>query len=133
MKSIAALMLAAALAACATAEPREDPFAADQEAPQASIAFADFGSIRSFRPLGDDAVLLEGAHGRWYRATFFGSCPDLPFTESVAMDSDAAGRVDRFSAIIVRGRRCAFRTLVEVPDPDAAAEEAAPAEAEEPR
>jgi hypothetical protein len=132
MKPFAALIAAAALAACATGEPPEDPFAADHDAPQASIAFADFGSIRSFRPLGDDAVLLEGSHRRWYRATFFGSCPDLPFTESIGVDPDAGGRVDRFSAIMVRGRRCAFRTLVEVPDPDAAAAEAA-AETEEPR
>ncbi|MBI1188474.1 MAG: hypothetical protein GC206_14270 [Alphaproteobacteria bacterium] len=133
----ASLAAAAALAACATTEPREEPFAADRDAPQASIAFADFGAVRSFRPLGDDAVLLEGTRRRWYRATFFGSCPDLPFAESIAIDSDAAGRIDRFSAIIVRGRRCVFRSLVEVPDPNApavAAEpDAAAADPEEPR
>jgi len=133
LSGIAALVVGAALAGCAAGPAREDPFAADRDAPQASISFADFGSIRSFRPQGSDAVLLQGSHQRWYRATFFGSCPDLPFTESIGVMSDAGGSVDRFSGIVVRGRRCPFRTLVEIPDPNAEPAEAAVEETDEAR
>lgn len=103
-----------------------DAAATEEAAPEASIPFANFGAIRTWRPGPDDTLLLQSTHGQWYRATFFGSCPDIRFTEEIGVISDARGSVDRFSGILVRDRECRFRSLVEIADP-AARTEAAPA------
>jgi hypothetical protein len=123
-----ALSIALFAAACATTDGSQ-PTA--PSAPEASIPFADFGGIRSFRPGPDDTLLLEGTTGRWYQATFFGPCHDVPYAEQIGVISGPGGRVDRFSGIIVRGQTCRFRSLVEIPDPDARPADA-PAEAQAP-
>jgi hypothetical protein len=112
------LVLALALAACATAQQQPATDAAPQP-PEATIPFADFGGIRSFRTGPDNTLLLEGLSGRWYKATFFAPCHDAPYADTIGVISNSTGTVDRFSGIIVRGRTCRFRSLVEIPDPDA--------------
>jgi hypothetical protein len=126
---IRALALALALTACASA-PRAGSVA-DREQ-EASIPFADFGGIRSFRPGPNRTLLLEGLNRKWYQATFIGPCLDIPYAETIGVITNPAGDVDRFSGVIVRGRRCTFRSLVEIPDPSAAAGASAEAAAEQP-
>ncbi|MBI1251192.1 MAG: hypothetical protein GC189_06955 [Alphaproteobacteria bacterium] len=112
-----------ALSACATPAPQSDePSIADTDAQaeQASIPFADFGGIRDWRAGPENSLLIEGRTGHWYRATFFQNCTGLRFADVLAIDQGPGNRVDRFSSVIVDGRRCNFRTLVEIPDPDAA-------------
>jgi hypothetical protein len=109
--------LALILGSTAAAQQGDQPA---REAQQASIPFADLGGIRNFRPGPDrNTLLLEGQNRRWYLATFFGSCTEARYAETIGVMTNHAGSVDRFSGIIVEGRRCPFRSLVEVPDPDA--------------
>jgi hypothetical protein len=113
------LILAAALALLGPAALAQESQTPARE-PQASIPFADLGGIRNFRPGPDrNTLLLESQHRRWYLATFFGSCTEAQYAETIGVITNHAGSVDRFSGIIVDGRRCPFRSLVEVPDPDA--------------
>jgi hypothetical protein len=79
---------------------------------EASIPFVNHGSIRSWRADGRDAVFIQDVSGDWYRATLMGSCSDLPFAEAVGFDAGTVGRLDKFSAIVVRGQRCPFTSLV---------------------
>ncbi|MGE0828609.1 MAG: DUF6491 family protein [Hyphomonadaceae bacterium] len=115
-KAFAAALNALALAACATA-PAET--SAQGSAPEATIPFADFGGVQSFRPGDDNTLLLEGRGNRWYRATFFSPCREVRWAQTIGIISDRMGSVDRFSGILVDGRQCRFRSLVEIPDPDA--------------
>lgn len=79
---------------------------------EASIPFANQGSIRDWRADGRDAIFIQDMSGDWYRATLMGSCSDLPFTETVGFDVGAMGRLDKFSSVIVRGQRCSFTSFV---------------------
>lgn len=112
------LIPAAALAlsaGCATTpSPNEPP-----PGPGASLHFADLGGIRNWRADGDEALLIEGRRGQWFRATFFSPCPDVRFANTIAFVTDTTGDLDKFSSIIARGRRCYFDSFERVPDPDA--------------
>ncbi len=88
-----------------------------------SIPFADLGAIRNFRPIGDEALLIEASGHRWFRATFYGRCLGLRSAENVAFMTEPGGSLDRFSAIYVDGHRCAFRSF-EPTDPPAKKERA---------
>jgi hypothetical protein len=99
-------------------------FAKDEERP-VSIPFANLGSVRDFRALSDDVLLIEGTGHRWYRATLFGPCIGLRHAESLAFVTEPGGALDRFSAIYVEGRRCTFRSF-ERTDPPAKGKPEAP-------
>lgn len=119
--SIAAVFALSACATPAAAPPEASVTAGDEDAPQASIPFADLGGIRNWRAGPENSLLIEGNTGHWYRATFFSRCTGLRFADVIALESRPSSTVDRFSSVIVDGQRCAFRTLVEIPDPDEAA------------
>lgn len=79
---------------------------------EASIPFANQGSISNWRADGRDAIFIQDVSGDWYRATLMGNCSDLPFAETVGFDAGTMGRLDKFSSVIVRGQRCAFTSFV---------------------
>jgi hypothetical protein len=108
-------LLLATLAGVAHAEGGQKPV---------TIPFADLGAIRNFRPVGDEALLIEGTGHRWFRATFFGRCIGLRSAENVAFMTEPGGSLDRFSAIYVDGHRCSFRSF-EPTEPPAKKERAA--------
>lgn len=101
-RSIAFGLLLATLAGAANA---------DDEKAAASIPFADLGAIRNFRAVSDRELLIEGSGHRWFRATFVGACLGLRSAEQIAFMTEPGGSLDRFSAIYVDGRRCAFRSF----------------------
>lgn len=94
----------------------------------ARIPFASSTGIRSWRVLPDESLLIEGRQGKSYRATFFGSCPDIRTAQTVGFITDATGALDRYGSVVVRvagggARRCRLSTLDEVaPSADAAPE-----------
>lgn len=80
-----------------------------------TIPFADLGGIENWRPVGDEAILIETRRDKWYRATFFGPCIGLNYSTAVGFVTHPSGSVDKFSSILVDGQRCWFKSLEEVP------------------
>jgi len=87
---------------------------------EASIPFADMGSIRNFDPVDTHTILIEDVHGQWYKASLMGPCIDLPFATAVGFDVGGTRTLDRFSSVIVNGNRCAFQSLVATDTPKGA-------------
>lgn len=85
---------------------------------RAVIRFADYGGIENWRAGRDGSLLIEARNGNWYRATFHGSCHDLKFAQRIGFVTDVVGNLDKFSSILVDGRRCWFRSFEQIPDPD---------------
>jgi hypothetical protein len=107
----------AALAAAAD-DPPPPPAsgAAAAPAPEAQIAFAN-KNIWNWQVVDDQTVLIEDQSHRWYKATLFSHCIDLPFAQKIGFDSSPNGTFDKFSAILVRGQRCPLRSLVQTSAP----------------
>ncbi len=96
--------------ACAAEESAAPPVA------QAQIAFAK-RNIWNWQVVDDQTVLIQDQGRRWYKATLFGHCINLPFADRIAFDSNPGGTFDKFSAILVRGQRCPLASLVETSAP----------------
>jgi hypothetical protein len=105
-----------ASAANDTAPPPPSSAAAPAPAPEAQIAFAK-RNIWNWQVVDDQTVLIEDQGRRWYKATLFSRCIDLPFADRIAFDSNPSGTFDKFSAILVRGQRCPLKSLVETSAP----------------
>ncbi|MDE2406102.1 MAG: hypothetical protein KGM17_15635 [Sphingomonadales bacterium] len=93
--------------------------AAPPRVPQAEIPFADHGGVADWRADGDHTIYFEDNHHRWFRATLFAPCFDLPFVEAIGIDAGPTGSLDNFGAVIVKGRRYTFSAFVAVPGPPA--------------
>jgi hypothetical protein len=107
MKTLSiALAAASSLAASVSAAP--PPAAPGAEA---SIPFVRFGGIQDFEARGDDIVYLQDRSRRWYRAQLNGPCLDLGWATAIGIDTHGSPTFDRFSALIVEGRRCPIQSL----------------------
>lgn len=89
----------------------------NREPPQARIPFANSGGISGWQSAGRSAILLEGIGRKWYRAEVMGYCPDLDTVTGIGFETNTNGDFDSFSNLIVRGRRCPLRSLVQTDPP----------------
>jgi hypothetical protein len=96
--------------------PPEGAAAAQAPATEARIPFAD-KSIWNWQVVDDHTVLIQDRGRKWYKATLIGPCFNLSFAEKLAFESNPGGTFDKFSAIRVRGQRCALISLVASPAP----------------
>ncbi len=94
------------------------------EAPQARIPFANHGSIENWQADGGNAIYLEGPRRQWYRGEFLGYCPDIGIATTIGFETNAGGDFDNFSTILVRGHRCALKSLVKSAPPPRKAKKA---------
>ena len=85
--------------------------------PQASIPFANHGGVYNWVVENDRTVWFEDNHHHWYRATLMGNATELPFAEEIGIDSRPGGTLDRWGAIIVKGRRYVFSSFEAMPGP----------------
>lgn len=99
---------------------------------EASIPFVNHGSIRNWRADGRDALFVQDLSGKWYHAKLMGSCTDLPFAEAVGFDAGTMGRLDKFSAVIVKGQRCPFTSFVTSTAPPSKKDKAQKTQADQP-
>jgi len=102
------LSLVAALIAATSAYALEPPVQK-----QASIPFVNHGGVRNFEAVGEETLYIEDQHRHWYRADLIGFCPDLGFAQSIGFETRGNDTLDRFGTLIVRGQRCAIKSLVE--------------------
>ena len=94
------LLCAAAIAGIAQPSIAAQPKAVTQPAlAETSIPFASMGGIRDWERESDKSILLRDRTGRWYRATFLGTCPRLGYSQTLLFRTDVSGSFDRFSAI----------------------------------
>jgi hypothetical protein len=98
------------LAGCA-ATPSPPP---TQPVPNARISFFNL-SVDDWKAEDGSAILIRTKDRHYYRATLMGPCPDLPFAVGVGFDTGPSEELDRFSAVLVQGRRCQFQELYEIP------------------
>lgn len=84
---------------------------------QASIPFANHGGIWDWRADGENAVYIEGASGKWYKAELFMPAFDLPFVQYIGIDPSPDGSLDKWSAIYVEGQRYPFKSFTQVANP----------------
>jgi Family of unknown function (DUF6491) len=113
------LSAASSLASAAdnpTAPPPSSAPAVAAPAAEAQIPFAK-RNIWNWQVVDDQTVLIRDQGRRWYKATLFGHCINLPFADKIAFDSNPGGTFDKFSAILVRGQRCPLISLVETTAP----------------
>ncbi|MGO9934800.1 MAG: DUF6491 family protein [Steroidobacteraceae bacterium] len=135
--SLAASAASAADVPAAPAAPAA-PTAADAASPapprEAQIPFANKGGIWNWRAIDNKTVLIESRARKWYKATLFGNCLNLPFTQNMVFVSNSNGTFDKFSSIRTRGQRCPLVSLVEIPAPpkNSNAKKAAPGAAPAP-
>jgi hypothetical protein len=82
---------------------------------EASIPFANRDGIIDWQVVDTKTVLLKDRGGRWYKATLFGTCFNLPSTTNrLSFQSNPNGTFDKFSTIIVADQqRCQLASLVE--------------------
>ena len=104
---------AATVGGCATA-PVQPLMAGDT-----SIPFAARGGIRDWHSENDQSVYLRDRSGRWYYATFNGTCPNLRAAQTIHFNTDATGTFDRFSAITTEYARCQVNSVIRSPAPAA--------------
>ena len=112
------LVLLSMLSAAACVAPAaDDPTppaassAAAAPAPEVQIPFAK-NNLWNWQVVDDQTLLIQDQSRRWYKATLFGHCINLPFAQRIAFDSNPGGTFDKFSAILVRGQRCPLMSLV---------------------
>ncbi|MBO9574922.1 MAG: hypothetical protein J7494_04220 [Sphingobium sp.] len=119
-RSTLSFALAASLAAAAPAVATE----ATKPAPEAAIPFANHGGVWNWTAEDDETVYFEDRSHRWYRARLFSRAFELPYAFAVGIDAGPSGRLDRWGAIVVEGRRYPFTSFERVDGPPAKAKKA---------
>ena len=131
MKPNLALSLAAVLlplsAAAAANEPAQETRAIGVEA---SIVFPSDSSIRNWQADQNRGIWIQDRRKNWYYGSFAGTCRDVDFAHAIGVETRGAGRLDRFSYILVRGERCPLTSFVTSDGPPSKKKKAAEAAAE---
>ncbi len=83
----------------------------------ASIPFVNHGGIQGWRVENDHVLYVQSQAGKWYKAETMGACTGLSFARRIGFEGGATDTFDRFSTILVDGRRCPLQSLSRVPGP----------------
>ncbi|MFM5947847.1 MAG: DUF6491 family protein [Novosphingobium sp.] len=76
------------------------------------IPFPGESTILSFEADEDVGVWLEDHHHRWYYVKLIGLCTGLSFARQIGFNTNGLSRFDRFSSILVEGRKCKVESVV---------------------
>ena len=110
-RSFLALCAVGAVAGAVTAAQASAP---PRPAPWNTVEITD--SVVGWRLDKDGSLLLKAQDGGAYRATFFGSCPQVAKATSIGFRNTARNVIDRFSVVTFDGGlKCYFRDLQPVP------------------
>ena len=117
MRFMLLVLVSMLVAGCATQVPREvrsgeiyTRHAAEEETTGVMFAF-----VRSWRRAGDDAVLIEFNRNRHYLFELEPRCSrEIPFAQSIALQTSTPRRIDRFDRIRVGSETCRITSIREV-------------------
>jgi hypothetical protein len=86
---------------------------AAQEAPEASIPFADHGGISNWEADGNRGLWVQSSHRAWYYGVFAAPCTGLQFHETLRFRFSPSGTLDRYSQVETRdpGGSCWFKSF----------------------
>ena len=93
------------------APPPQSTAAAPAPAGEVQIPFAS-QNIWNWRVVDNNTVLIQDRGRRWYKATLWGNCINLSFSQRLSFVSNPNGTFDRFSSIRYGDQRCPLRSLV---------------------
>jgi Family of unknown function (DUF6491) len=103
------------LSACGVSLMAHRAAAADNPPPPAArevqIPFAS-QNILKWQVVDNNTVLIQDRGRRWYKATLWGNCIDLSFSQRLSFVSNPNGTFDKFSSIRFGDQRCPLRSLV---------------------
>ncbi len=115
MKPILLAALAAVtLGTAAHAAPPKAP-----AEPQASIPFVNHNGIRDWQATDSSTLFVQDSQRRWYRASLFSPCFDLPFAMAIGFETRGIDSFDRFSSIRVGRDSCQVSSLTPSDGPPA--------------
>ncbi len=117
MRGLFVVALAVLAAACATTVPTEVRTGEiyQRHAGEESVSSVIYGSIRSWRPAGDNAVLIEFSRNRHYLFELDAPCrSEVRFAQAIRLITSTRQRVDRFDRIQVGERTCRILDIREV-------------------
>ena len=117
MRFVLIVLVVLITAGCAAQVPREvrtgeiyTRHAAEEETRSVMFAF-----VRSWRRVGDDAVLIEFNRDRHFLFEVEARCrQEIPFARSIALVTSTRSRVDRFDRIRVGSEECRITSIREV-------------------
>ncbi|MFP4209023.1 MAG: DUF6491 family protein [Wenzhouxiangella sp.] len=117
MRSVTVLMFALALVACASTSPPELRTGEiyQRHASEEPVNGVRYSSVRSWRPVGDEGVLIEFNRNRHYLFELVGACrSEIRYAQSIRLLTSSAHRVDRFDRIALGDRVCRIQAIREV-------------------
>ncbi len=117
MRNVLIFLIAFVLVGCAGSATREGRSGEIylRHASEESTSSVLYGSIRGWRPAGDDAVLIEFNRNRYYLFELGAPCStEIQFARSIALVTSTRQRVDQFDRIRVGDRTCRILAIREV-------------------
>lgn len=91
------------IAAESLVEPLSDSL--NQAAAEAYIPFANNGGVSNWKVVDDSTLLIQDVHGHWYLAKLQSPAYGLAFANSLGFATAPSGRLEKFSSVVVSGRR----------------------------
>lgn len=117
-KSIGAAALAIAATLGAGVGAAEPPAATSGQAErEAYIPFANHGGIRDWQVVDESSVLIQDQRGQWFLAKVMGPAFTLPHSENMGVVTAPSGTLERFSEIVVQGKRYPIVSLTRAAAP----------------
>ncbi|MEE4296279.1 MAG: DUF6491 family protein [Wenzhouxiangella sp.] len=117
MRILTIFLLLSMLAGCAST-PRTDLRLADvykRHASDETVSGVRYTSVRGWRPVGDEGVLIEFDRQRHYLFLLNGACrSEIQFAPTIVFSSTPVNRVDQFDRIALNGRWCRIQEIREV-------------------
>ena len=96
---------------------------------QAHIPFLNHGGIRDWEFGDRDTIYIQDRHRNWYEATLMIPVVGWRSQWAIGFESEGIDTLDRFSKVIVDGRRHPMKSLVRIDGPPPRGDEANRAEA----
>jgi hypothetical protein len=105
------------LTACASTSPPEvrSGEVYQRHASEEPVDGVRYSSVRSWRPIGDEGVLIEFNRNRYYLFELIGACrSEIRYVQSIRLLTSSAHRIDRFDRVALGDRVCRIQDIREV-------------------